>query len=398
MNLKKQIAKYIKAFLACAIVGYILIVLMYLLPAPVIKGHLQDGLDHMAEMGTYPQIVEGYKSTQLDYYTDYIKLAITAYDGDENALVKAATNPRIGNGYGETELVEYGWYWHGYTVFLKPIFMVMSYWDFKIINIILTVGTVILTVYLLMKHEQRDFVVPYFLALIVINPVVVSLSFQFLPCYYVMHLVLWYLIINSGNKDVDIPFVFFAGGILITYFDLLTYPLVVYGVPIAFVAQVMIARGEKFNDVFKKMIISGVTFILGYGLMFAAKFAIGGVVTGGEVVGNATEHILTRVSGSGMDTDIRRVDAIVRNLQVLGHVPFYILLVGVVILVLVNCYRRYKKYGNAGLAMLEPCVIIFIMPFVWYFVLANHSHIHYFFTYRNLAVSAAALGMLTRRS
>ena len=390
----KVFIKYIATIFALAFLGYTLIVLAYLIPQDNIEKNLHDGFDHMAEMGITPQIVQGYKSTQLDYYTDYIKLAITSYDGDENVFVKAAKNFRIGNTYGQTEKVEYGWYWHGYIIFLKPIFFFMTYWDFKVVNIMLSIGSVIVTVYLLMKHGFKEFVPPYFLALVIINPIVVALSFQFSPCYYVMHLVLCYLIIYGNKRKVEIPLVFFIGGILVTYFDLLTYPLVVYGVPIAFVAHMMMTEHEKISDIMKKILVCGVTFILGYGLMFVSKFIIGWIITDGDIVSVAVEHILLRMSGNGLENDIRRIDAIYRNVQVFAHLPYCTLFAIVLIIAVVRCLIGIRKQGVKGLLYLLSCAFIFILPFVWYFVLANHSHIHYFFTSRALAVSAAALGML----
>jgi hypothetical protein len=36
-------------------------------------------------------------------------------------------------------------------------------------------------------------------------------------------------------------------------------------------------------------------------------------------------------------------------------------------------------------------VVIALYPFVWYFVLKNHSYIHNFFTYRNLSITVLSL-------
>ena len=49
-----------------------------------------------------------------------------------------------------------------------------------------------------------------------------------------------------------------------------------------------------------------------------------------------------------------------------------------------------KKDNNKITKELEarfPYIVIAIMPFVWYFVLKNHSMYHSFFTYRNLLLT-----------
>ena len=42
-------------------------------------------------------------------------------------------------------------------------------------------------------------------------------------------------------------------------------------------------------------------------------------------------------------------------------------------------------------ASLLSLLIVFAVPFIWYFLVRNHSMVHYWMTHRNLAAAAFAL-------
>ncbi len=50
-----------------------------------------------------------------------------------------------------------------------------------------------------------------------------------------------------------------------------------------------------------------------------------------------------------------------------------------------------KKIKKQMFNILVPCLFIAAYPFVWYAVLKNHSFIHSFFTYRELAITLYAV-------
>ncbi len=47
-------------------------------------------------------------------------------------------------------------------------------------------------------------------------------------------------------------------------------------------------------------------------------------------------------------------------------------------------YRAKEKEFNINNMMLINVLFIILLPFIWYFVLKNHSYIHSFFTFRTL--------------
>ena len=75
-----------------------------------------------------------------------------------------------------------------------------------------------------------------------------------------------------------------------------------------------------------------------------------------------------------------------------GHKPAIFLLIAIFILV----YRVIRHHDQNWIAIIVPVLIVGLFPYAWFFVFANHSQLHYFYTYRIQAITLfsifAALG------
>ncbi|MCR5157235.1 MAG: hypothetical protein K6C96_11200 [Butyrivibrio sp.] len=399
--------KYLRILAVGIILGFLLLSVVYMLPVAPMKANTSRDLEIIEKEGAYPNLIEGVKSTQLDNFTDTVMLSLAVYDGDEPAYVKAVS----GNHYDDKnvadipelkeylrddkrgEVVSYAWYWHGYLVIIKPLLMLTGVKGIRRISMVVSAALILIIVAMLVKKRQIGFVVPYLMAVTVINPMVVPMSMQYGTAWYTMQLFLLFLILAEIDDPVKLSMAFFAAGMAVEYFDLLTYPLVVYGIPATYMVY-SIDRKTGFVSVIKEIFTTGISFIAGYGLMLASKLILVLAFVNPGVVEDAKNHIFLRLSGEGMDTDIRRIDAVTRNLEVLNTEFYYIAAAVAVAAIIAVAMLLRKKKGKKAITPLKiiPYMIIALTPFAWYFVLANHSHIHYFFTYRNLAVTACALG------
>lgn len=394
---KMTIVKYLLSICIAAFFAFFLLLLVYLIPVTLISDNLEKDIEIISTHDSYQQLVPGYKSTQLDNFTDDVMMSLASYDGEESVLRKAAASyhyddfPKAKSGKKS-----YGWYWHGYLVVLKPLLAIMSYTDIIMLNCFAVIVSIVLTVYYMINRAKNGFLLPYLLAIIIINPITVAMSFQYSTIWYTMHICLLYMIIKDDGEVIrNLAFILFIQGILVAFFDLLTYPLPAYGIPVAFGIYVMKQQEKDVLFAVKKVVTSGIAFILGYGGMFAAKILISFAAVGQEALDGAIEHLAMRLSGEGLDQDISRIDAVMRNLQVLDHLPYQILFYIILSLAVFNIARNIKNEGPKTVLSYIPCALLAVLPVIWYFVLANHSHIHYFFTFRNLSVSFAALGMMT---
>ena len=136
------------------LLGTLLLMLVYLLPEGLLRARVVESSDIFYTEGVYPQLVQRYKGSQLDNETDAIML-LSAIDEDaeRNVLERAMAVPHVyiaGENSGCRTLVanvwenqqesgksDYGRYWHGYLVWLKPLLVIFSYADIRYLNMFL---------------------------------------------------------------------------------------------------------------------------------------------------------------------------------------------------------------------------------------------------------------------
>lgn len=175
---------------------------------------------------------------------------------------------------------------------------------------------------------------------------------------------------------------FFVVGCLTVYFDLLTYPLVTFGIPIAF----MVSQYTKdFKTGLKMFIETGILWVTGYGAMWASKWILGTLVTGNNVLTSAVDAMKFRTSNGYDDAVFNVLDVIKTNLN-RADFPVEIIILLFAVCIIVGLIKKIKVSFR-----IIPMLCIAILPFIWYAVLSNHSWIHPWMTYRELAIFVYAL-------
>jgi len=119
--------------LAGAVIGYLLLVLVYCLPTERMQQHLESCVDAFSQGGM--SLVKDDTGMWVDYLTDSVILAEAVYNGEESLWEQAAAVYSSGPEEGEAPwafrkiqaAVEgtpngggYARYWHGNLVYLKP--------------------------------------------------------------------------------------------------------------------------------------------------------------------------------------------------------------------------------------------------------------------------------------
>ena len=85
---------------------------------------------------------------------------------------------------------------------------------------------------------------------------------------------------------------------------------------------------------------------------------------------------------------ISALDAIRRNIAVVGHGPIRLFIFAAIILLVYLLIRHLRKIS---LTRALPYLLPAALPFAWISLAAGHSHIHAFFVYRSLAATVFAL-------
>ena len=405
MKAAKLGIKFVGVTIGMLILGLALMIVVYMLPTGRMKSNIAFSHETFNYEGIYPQVINGYKSTQLDNYTDALMYATAIHPGSGNVVKDALRNARFE--YTDTNMaqalndyandvsakeevkyeMEYARYWHGYLVILKPLLLFFNVGEIRMLNIVLQGSLLILLLYFVRKQLGEPYQIPVFVMLAVLNPIVLPLSLQFSWVYYIA---LFGAIAIVGSKNPyaqkKYVFIFWILGMLTSYMDLLTYPLITLGLPL--VLLLLRYRSENLKRQLFTVLESGLFWGIGYAAMWMGKWLFAGVLGGIDIFNDVFGKIQERTSLSVESTENLSVGAIwERNVGILTGWP-YLLLSALFVVCCVILYRKSRR--NIRPVKGIPYIPIAILPFVWYALLSNHSWIHYWFTYRELAITVLA--------
>ena len=411
-----DLKKFLRIIIGVALsvlIGAALMIFIYALPNERAVENIREALPLYEREGTYPSWALG-EHSKLDNFTDAIML-LEIIHPTTDSINAAMLNPRFvlpaeekpvdalikilrGDTEGLSETI-YPRYWHGYLVILKPLVLLMKA---NHARIFLAYGVFVLFVAALLLC-QKILGTPYALALaaavMILNLVSVSMSFQFAPIYFItMTAIIFMLKKNRRLFDDGLYIYFFAAvGILIAFFDFLTYPIFSVGMLLTF--WYILNRRELFKEklraIFKMMSGLLISWGVGYGGMWSGKWIVSQILTGYETFANAIHQVAvySRVENdlANAGWQITSLGAIQRNIAVLGHGPIRIFLFAAIIFLL---YLLITRRDNLSCRKIFPYLFPAALPFVWYALASGHSHIHAFFTYRGLAATVFALACM----
>lgn len=421
MNMKivfKELLKIITVLIISAFIGYALLVIAYSLPYLRIKRNIANTSFSFNMEGLYPEFAQGYYSSILDNVTDSLMLGTAAAETNNpfldavNASFEGAASQEIDRGTVgammdyvngvnvEYEMVPYPRYWHGYLIVLKPLLIIMTYSDVRMMNIAIQIIVIALYLGLLTMRFGNKYFFPSVAVLIILNPVVLGLSFQNSSCFYcsfIPMIILLYaekrgLVIGDSFKEYLggwLRFFFLLTGILTVYFDLLTYPVVTMGLPLVLIL-LLLKNEYSFKDnlfEFKRLLIYSSYWSMGYLFMWLEKWIIASIVLKKNIIADAFSQILYR---SGIEDDVTHLQCFIHVLKVLNKPPYILLLLSIAVLLLILLYKNRKTINKIAVSMI-PFVFISLYPFIWWSLTVNHCMLHSKFVYRDIIVSVFSI-------
>lgn len=239
----KNLAKMLGWLLVWSVIGYLLLVLAYSLPVGRMKDHLRS--EESTFTDGYYMLVRNDTSTQVDNITDSIILAEAVYDGPENPWQKAAAafyaSPQENEEHSESYLriqaavedtgpyTQYARYWHGYLIFLKSLLLLLDYRDILRLNMIVQLFFMLLLAMLLQRRGKPQLLLPLVLMFAALTPAVTGLCLQYVPCFLILCVTSTVILYKPEFAQKHSTLLFLSTGMLVAYFDFLTYPLVTLG-------------------------------------------------------------------------------------------------------------------------------------------------------------------------
>lgn len=384
--------------------GTILLSLVYCLPVEPMQMHMLETLDEFMSEGDNPFLIEGYKGSSLDNTTDALMLGHAVFVSElpaYKAAMLVQSSVSIGGDTqtslqqyletGHTDKVgNYARYWHGYLLLLKPLLSIMNFQKIRLLNGILTLGLFIMVQVLLYKRNMKKGMIAFLFSVLSLFPITISWSLQFSSVYYIglfACLVVLWKYEYFEKRDLWIYF-FFVVGICTSFIDFLTYPVFTFGMPLIICLVLCKADWKKgIGFAFK----NGVCWSTGYLGMWAGKWTIGTFLTQNNIWKDAVGNVESRISTVAYGESVNRVMSVLRNLYIYFNV--FGVLLAATLLFWVGIYL-WKNRGQNCMNPIVLQVMIACIPIAWYLCTANHSYIHYWYTFRSLAVSVFAIGMI----
>lgn len=312
----KIIIRMVFWLLLAIIVGGTLETLAYMIPTDRIRENISRGVGiYNVEINFY-EYAEGYRITMNDNDSDSVILCETAYSSGsplKDAMLSLypdnGTGVRVNNILAfanfhddEYSMVEYSRYWHGYVTNLKPLYYFFDFSDIRVIKYIVEIA---LYMYLGLLLTQKlkygnEYLIGYYGLLIMINPIIIALAYQYIPCVYIPIITSIVLLKRDilAEKKSLLPYVFLINGISTSYFDFLPFPILSLGLPLA----LTLLCDVRIWDKIKNMISYSLCWSLGYLGMWFGKCLLSSIVLHENVFKIALQYILHRTGQDAPDT------------------------------------------------------------------------------------------------
>lgn len=345
---------------------------------------------------------------------NYIPNVTTEIYEDTAGELKSSSKYKYHNEVGElndlvngekAESFEYARYWHGYLIVLRPLLLLLN---ISQIRIMLTIILFVLAIILLcLIYKKLDIVVAliYLLSLVGVEYFYMQYSIHGIFVFLIFMISTIYILIRY-DKIKDITKVFLIIGILTSFFDLMTFPLLSLGVPIItyLLLEEKSNKEKTFKERNKTLIQNILAWGMGYGLMWFSKWLLSDIIFNKNLILTALQQVLYRTNGMNKNYSILeavsinfkyeiKIIIITLLLNVLANIMKIIKLISKKESSNININISLKKFmGN-----ITPYIITLLLPIVLYIVITNHSYNHYFFTYRNLLIFNISLNLIVKK-
>lgn len=408
-----RILKIAGIILGTAILGLLLLWAVYLLPTePMVKNVIASE-DFLREQDDSEYILSGEYWKATDRGTNIIILHEVVYPNSGNAFQDALLSPTANYSanwaadwcdvlmkyvkeqcYGEEDYVTYARYWHGYLIFLKPLFLFFNLEQIYMINAIVLLGLVA-TIIVLFKKRLGHYWFIYFFTVLMMNPLNIIQSFQLSSVFYALNITLLLLLLREW-KESQIVYIFTIGGILVAFFDFLTYPYVALAIPLLTYYLLKPKKELKSNIIIA--IENALAFVAGYVGMWGMKWIFATAFTYENVIGNALESVFHRIGITDANTkdevflSVSTKDALERNITQFFNEQ-NLLVMGVLFVLICISMIIARKQLHFDVNHILVCLVMAVSPFLWIVLLTNHCSLHPHLEWRTLSVCAYSIGI-----
>lgn len=395
--MKKDLITYIKVFFILQLLFVLFGTISCLLPNASVRKHIEKSVGVYYDEPVYSRAYIRDPAHQSDNFTDYLVMNFI-YNYSPHKPLKYMLIPQChmkggGSDHASYHLqhslehqksepnFKYGRYWHGSTFAYRFLFAVTDLSGVRWLNFLACSLVVFGLVYRFGSSVSKAQMYLFMLGMVFVNYYVVFTSLQFTPVFMIALAGCISLVKKvKDHRRTDV--LFLVLGAVTCYFDLLTAPLMTLGVPLLVWGMMQPAVSDLLKKI-QTVVGYSVLWATGYILSWLFKWLLIYVFSSHSIV-DEIKYKLGERAGTWEGT---RLDAVFANVGHLNLVVFNLLFIGLVILALI-------RFNRQGIRKALLFFFIALMPLVWYFVIANHSESHSWFTFRSLWITVSGLFLM----
>ena len=414
----RAVMRIIAAFIACLAIFAVLKLAVGFIPVAWLQPSLESSVATLVSEGeSSGRLIADEPTTQMDNYTTALVLNMCASDHGNLLESAFASWHHIASGSGANaevaalaELVagdvpadspawaSYARYWNGEIALIKPLLIVLDLAGIRVLFTLAAFALLLAGAIALGRATSAlggfAYALPFAIVLLPVATMSLSLAFTFLIALAAT----LYTIRVSRSKGLQADAwaaPFFVFGALTAFFDMLCTPLITLGIPLGVLIflEAERCRNMPTSTLAAFMAAVLISWAAGYGLCWAADWVIATIVLGWDVIGDAIAQLGMRTSASGIGSEaIRQWSGLSANIGALPIAVWIVLAVAVGggIIAAIALRNRIRP-GNARAIVL--LAIVAALPFLWYLVTANHSYVHFWFTYRAQVIAIMCILM-----
>lgn len=420
----KELIKYIVIFFITLIILFGLLVITAKIPREFISNNIKESTSEFHTSSEIDKVVIKREYTYRHIYADAMLLNIiycidsskpvqSVMEAKYYSELKEKINSKYENevvnksiSYDFNELVDgehegnqqYIRYWHGSMSIIRPLLVFLNLKQIYILNfIIISILTIILLI-MLIKTKIKELVIAFVISLIMCFVIIVPFCLEYTWTYMIM-LVASIIALILEKKGRKLNILFFITGIVTCYLDFLSTELLTFMIPILLILVIRYKQNRltNFKDGLKFMVISSVLWGIGYVGMWFAKWILASIILKINAFDYVIDNAIERINGGNnaiVKIDNMYINAIVDNLLTLFPINIQkrverLYFIPIVIIIFVLIFIKKKNWRELWFPAL--LIIIALIPYIRYLILADHSYRHYFFTFRLQMISIIAL-------
>jgi len=379
------------------VTGFVLLMAVYCIPVTGVKDSRQTA-EIFRHEGDRPSVILSLRGSTCDNYTDALMIAEAIFDDPQiSPLDKAIYVYRRANSESATRdladaleggemqwVIPYARYWHGFLVFLRPMVLLFGYADMRMLMCSIQMLAFAAIIAALVRKNKPELVVPFFALMMTLSPMGTMLSIQYFAVFVIMAAAVLVVLYQDAwlREGARYYYFFVLAGMLTSYLDFLTYPLVTLCIPLMLALYQHLDEKNLFGFVAAACVCWGI----GYAGFWVLKWIAGWLLTGENMVWTALSHTRFHVSAEEVDSG-SRLQTLVENVAVVCHPGYLVLYLGAAAAGIVR-FVRSRCSAAALLSGGRPLfLLISLAPFVWWGITVTHSYLHDLFTYRLIIIT-----------